>query len=99
MSAPIDDGGPAFPRPGSNWDEGPYSRKYDPAVRGMSLRDWFAGQALAALVQKRPLLDREGVHGPKFTDADLVVFNRDMAITAYQYADAMLAERKRGGAS
>ena len=44
MSAPINDGGPAFPptlRPnnGCNYVE----------LGGMTLRDWFAGQALATL--------------------------------------------------
>ena len=37
----INDGGPAFPRSGSD---------YVPAQEGMSLRDWFAGQVLAGLV-------------------------------------------------
>ena len=36
------DGGPAFPRP-SNLDD---------AQEGMSLRDWFAGQALTGLIAR-----------------------------------------------
>ena len=36
----INDGGPAFPRAGSD---------YVKAQEGMSLRDWLAGQALAGL--------------------------------------------------
>ena len=36
----INDGGPAFPRPGSD---------YVKAQEGMSLRDWLIGQALAGL--------------------------------------------------
>ena len=36
----INDGGPAFPRTGA-----PYVQAYE----GMSLRDWFAGQALAGI--------------------------------------------------
>lgn len=84
MSAPIDDGGPAFPRSGSNWDEGTTTRKYGPAVRGMSLRDWFAGQALACVAHLYI-----GGTAPK----DLV------AGDCYRLADEMLAERKRGGAS
>lgn len=41
----IDDGGPAFPNPGynGNWDD----RRQ---IEGMSLRDWFAGQALVGLI-------------------------------------------------
>ena len=43
MSTPINYGGPAFPRPGidTNWAEGHL------AQQGMTLRDYFAGQALA----------------------------------------------------
>lgn len=42
MSAPIDEGGPAFP--GQPWPDkvGVYEKS-----PGMSIRDWFAGQALA----------------------------------------------------
>lgn len=46
---------------------------------GMTLRDWFAGQALAC-VYKRFLPD---------SDASL----DDLALQAYAIADAMLAER------
>lgn len=38
MSNTINDGGPAFPNLGYNADKN---------YNGMSLRDWFAGQALA----------------------------------------------------
>lgn len=56
MSAlPNDDGGPAFPTPGEEFIEGPQGR--GPASAwgmegkpGMSLRDWFAGQALAGVL-------------------------------------------------
>ena len=43
-----DDGGPAFPHDGR--DNGPGNIKGRPHD-GMTLRDWFAGQALAGLVQ------------------------------------------------
>ena len=36
------DGGPAFPVPDLAWVNG----------KGMSLRDWFAGQALSATIQR-----------------------------------------------
>lgn len=35
----IKDGGPAFPRPGNEWE-------------GVSLRDWFAGMALQGMCAK-----------------------------------------------
>jgi hypothetical protein len=40
MSAQIDDGGPAFPN----------NDAHGCAYAGMTLRDWFAGQALAGLM-------------------------------------------------
>jgi hypothetical protein len=45
----IDDGGAAFPRPIGQHD-GNFlgdSRKYNGPQHGMTLRDWFAGQALS----------------------------------------------------
>ena len=47
MNAPIDDGGPAFPA----LDYTHYQKT------GMTLRDWFAGQALAALLFEVPPTD------------------------------------------
>lgn len=70
----INDGGPAFP--GQPWPNktGVYEK-----APGMSLRDWFAGQALGGSLG--------GSHS--FPPA-LVV-----AQFAYEYADAMLAERSK----
>lgn len=42
MSESIDDGGPAFPLPAHSGANGEQSHP----IYGMSLRDWFAGQAL-----------------------------------------------------
>ena len=67
-----DDGGQAFPPNGTH-----------PFVfhEGMTLRDWFAGQAIMGL------LACPGTSGevPMFSQA------------AYKHADAMLAERAKGG--
>lgn len=41
----IDDGGPAFPR---SWSESFGGEIYGNCTDGMSLREWFAGQALAS---------------------------------------------------
>jgi hypothetical protein len=76
-----DDGGPAFPIQGS------YDTDYE--HNGMTLRDWFAGQALA------------GILGGGFADTiphDDLNGGRDAAAFAYQYADAMIAARKGGAA-
>jgi hypothetical protein len=54
---------------------------------GMTLRDWFAGQALMGLLAL-PSDDGwkpEGGHQKHYSE------------TAYRYADAMLAERQKGG--
>lgn len=80
------DGGPAFPVPGALADS---------QHHGLSLRDWLAGQALVAIVAKQPLFDRDGEFGPKFDEITLAHFRRDMAISAYEWADAMLKERSR----
>ena len=81
MSAQIDDGGPAFPvplLPGETWI-GPGS------PLGMTLRDWFAGQALNGY-----LASWETNNAPDFYETDHV------AKTAYTYADAMIEARKGG---
>ena len=64
-------GGPAFPAPYDGHGGGP---------EGMTLRDWFAGQALAGM----NAADRRWENG-----------NLDMAVAAYSQADAMLAEREK----
>lgn len=68
-----DNGGAVFPRPsGGTLHE------------GMSLRDYFASQALAGMIAS-------------YTGADLPLPERDhAAITAYEYADAMLKAREEG---
>lgn len=49
MSA-LNDGGPAFPREEMRVTGG---KEYVAVQPGMSLRDWFAGQALAGLLANR----------------------------------------------
>lgn len=88
MSAGIDDGGPAYPsardmRHSPDFDHEP----------GMTLRDRIAIEAMGAQI---------GLLGDqKCIDAALelaqeagVDFKRQIAIAAYTYADAMLAERE-----
>jgi len=66
------DGGPAFPR-GDPTHGGDH---------GMSLRDWFAGQALAGLLAN-PKLDEI---------APVEEMPKSIAKCAYEASDAMLAE-------
>lgn len=77
MTDRIEDGGPAFPEPVAI---SPSDDVY-PAYGGMSLRDWFAGQALAGLYASGPHdCDQHGI-----------------AHDAYLVADAMIAARQKGG--
>ena len=73
----INDGGPAFPRTG----EGFGNPKYDTA--GMTLRDWFAGQALNGFIVNAMMGDK--------TQKNLT----DTAALAFAVADAMIAESQK----
>ena len=66
---------PAFP-PNAGW------RDDDPDCRGMTLRDYFAGQALCGMLANPEMC--------------LASTNQDDAAMAYEAADAMLAERMKG---
>lgn len=82
----------AFPVNAANLG-GPGAYAPDP---GMSLRDWFAGQALSSTLDKYPewqIADWFGKSAAGITREQI------RAKAAYQIADAMLAERaKNGGA-
>jgi hypothetical protein len=78
MSAETKDGGPAFPSEQGSTPEGTWNQTYS---AGMSLRDYFAGQALAGLVSAIP--------GPGCASWDYY------SGAAYHIADAMLAERAK----
>lgn len=84
MTKPINTGGPAFPRPlshdkgdGTHWGDLP---EYVPPQDGMTLRDYFAAQALTALIA----VYSEGGEINEY----------DFARWAYAQADAMLKERE-----
>lgn len=85
----IDDGGPDFsgglfePQHGGTNDREPWNH-------GMSLRDWFAGQALAGITAG---LCSDVSHGNRAYDR--VGFSH-AAQDAYKLADAMIAARKAG---
>ena len=80
----MDNSGPAFPNP-SLANEG-YSPSYD--ERGMSLRDWLAGQALSGIITATA----RGEHDPAGKHGVGVVLA--IAKDAYEMADAMLEARK-----
>jgi hypothetical protein len=77
MTDKIDDGGAAFPVPDVFRPDGHHAMA---GWYGMSLRDWFAGQALAGLLADDL---RNWTDWPDHP-----------AIEAYKMADAMLTARK-----
>lgn len=79
---PIDDGGPAFPLT-SEWTR-----------HGMTLRDYFAGQALAGALASDAHPD---VILATLMETPEAI--RQRARVCYQLADAMLAERRKGAAT
>jgi hypothetical protein len=85
-SKKIDDGGPAFPQAPNrvvvNADGTLRPFGYD----GLSLRDWFAGQALAGMIERETIAER------LVLDTDLT---KHCAFWAYHFADAMLAARTK----
>jgi hypothetical protein len=80
----MDDGGPAFPTTESAESVNHPGHREVYASAGMSLRDYFAGQALAGLMAKH------GMFYYGWTDGDP---NARAEEQAYKMADAMLAVR------
>ena len=81
MSTPTD-GGPAFPVPPGSINFTGDSRDgvgYEESQPGMTLRDYFAAKALQGLC----------------ACPDTLGSYSDFALTSYEYADAMLAERRK----
>ena len=85
MSTPINDGGPAFPAPA-------YAANI--TDKGMTLRDYFAGQALTSVLDSSGDLHAyyDYVAGSKGDNN--IPSPRAMAKYSYELADAMLAERE-----
>ena len=78
-----EDGGGAFPR---TWTESWGGELANESERGMSLRDWFAGQALMGWLANRP----NAAELP--TDVSVPEV---LARLSYGLADAMIAERQK----
>lgn len=87
MSTPVNTGGPAFPFVQWRSPDGMYSVQQD---AGMTLRDWFAGQALPQVMAIYAVANGHMIG----TDH----FPRNCAAHAYTMADAMITEREKGGA-
>ena len=72
MTDKINTGGPAYPVPMDNWDH------------GMTLRDYFAGQAVGEVIAY--FADKHLIRNESAPDA--------FARKAYEIADAMIAARE-----
>ena len=82
MSNQIEDGGPAFPVIGA-----PNAPEYFP---GMSIRDYFAGQALAGC-----LADAEMVNDCFYKSEEAgITLEGGISNWSYKFADAMISARK-----
>ena len=90
------DGGAAFPRPYSVSGQKAALDRSVPEQNGMSLRDWFAGKALAATDWETALA--EEFKTPNLLEASGGVDARFDALASrcYEIADAMLAAREVG---
>lgn len=92
MNLTLNDGGPAFPRPLSLHKPSELRSKelgdwFSEPQSGMSLRDYFAGQALAGWLSS---FGPEHKHPVLWPDA-----GQGVAQLSYMLADAMLAARAR----
>lgn len=67
-------GRPAFPTNESNYQK-------DWSDSGMSLRDWFAGQALAGLIPSITIINRQAVAKTAYELADAMLQERAKFIT------------------
>lgn len=87
----MNDGGPAFPA------YMPAEFSPDDLPKGMSLRDWFAGQALGVARQRlsqEALYRNDGSELPPAKVKNYHPSDHDIAERAYALADAMLAARE-----
>ena len=93
----IDDGGPAFPRPGCTEEVAGCHPKFHTPAQGMSLRDLFAGLFLHAIVLKEGCVSNRITRSMTGEDRvrDAGMFAHGDAERAYIYADAMLSRRRK----
>lgn len=88
MSDEIDKGGPAFP----------IETTATPYAPGMTMRDWFAGQAPVTILDAAHACGFTDLEEAMRTDAQRVTVFAVMAMMRWEYADAMIAARKGGAA-
>ena len=76
MTKPINDGGPAFPHAQRLWDNDAQSWAVH-SVGGMTLRDYFAGRALAGLRSTSAHCNSELAAALAYADADAMLAARN----------------------
>lgn len=88
----IDDGGPAFARPGANWKNADGQPMGNDACLGMSLRDYVAIKAMHGLLS---------MSGAKVGNENMTIPKHEATVadTAYSMADAMLKAREQKGST
>jgi len=67
------------------------SAAIDDRFGGMTLREWYAGQVIAAIV----IATSAGQHQPGGPEHAALPYPARMAFDAYEVADAMMAERDK----
>ena len=82
MNPKINGGGPAFPCESYGLKNG---KETTVPAQGMTLRDWFAGQAIGHIAQ-HAMVNGWARSGPEWRDG--------AAEEAYKFADAMLKTRE-----
>lgn len=95
----INDGGPAFPAsPSDTWlsdtphGGGGWASSYGiETPQGTSLRDWFAGKAMAARISNHNVL----MSISAIAKQDGTTLQATIAALSYATADAMIAERAK----
>ena len=82
------DGGPAYPQPELNGDP---VNSWARGCGGLSVRDYFAGQALASCINIADAFNDQCRNNGSATR----ITPDDVAVTCYEYAAAMLKARSK----
>lgn len=95
----MNDGGPASPGLNFEFDKELHADAqwpYTPVpFGGMSIRDYFAGQALPPIIDSMQTSPRSKVEEAAGSDGFVGTGSEYAAFVAYKYADAMLVEREK----
>ena len=92
------DGGSAFPVPDREVSQGAVTLPDGSVVQlhddGMTLRQYYAAEAMKALIGKIPLYDVEGQLGVFCLPEEIDKVGAEVADSAFAYADDMLAHEE-----